>query len=93
MVKFFFEIHDPTEKNQQGPDRGLQYRSAAFYFSLEQKQIIMQWVNELKQLGYDVMTEVTPVSLFYPAEAYHQNYYQRTQGQPYCHSYTKRFKD
>lgn len=91
LAKIFFEIHDPTQFNRQGPDVGIQYRSEIFYLSENQKLIAEKLINILKEKGLDVKTKLTPATTFYPAEAYHQDYYQRKGTQPYCHIYTKRF--
>lgn len=91
LAKLFFEIHDPTQWNHQGPDWGEQYRSAVFYRSEEQKKITESLIDLLKQKGYSVVTEVKPASVFYPAEKYHQDYYDHKGSTPYCHGYTKRF--
>jgi len=91
LTKNFFEIHDPTQKNRQGPDIGHQYRSAVFYNSSEQKQITEKLIEILKNSGYDVVTELMPSGKFYPAEDYHQDYYDKKGSLPYCHGYTKRF--
>lgn len=91
LARLFFEIHDPTQLNRQGPDIGEQYRSAVFYVNMEQKQITERLVQELFKKGFDVQTEITQASDFYFAEDYHQDYYDKTGKQPYCHSYTKRF--
>lgn len=92
VAKYFFEIHDPTQMNGQGPDLGEQYLSVIFYFNNVQKNVATQLIMLLKQNGYDVATVLRPVSVFWPAEKYHQNYYQKTGKQPYCHHYEKRFK-
>lgn len=92
LIKYFFEIHDPTEENRQGPDIGLQYQSAIFYYHDAQKDIAVRLHNQLKSLGYHVKTKILPVSIFWQAEDYHQNYYQKTKKEPYCHHYVKRFK-
>lgn len=91
LTKFFFEIHDPTEKDRQGPDRGTQYRSGIYYLTEKQKETALKLKSELEKKGYAVMTEILPAMRFYPAEAYHQNYYEKTGKEPYCHVYTKRF--
>jgi len=87
----FFEIHDPTQPNGQGPDIGSQYRSAAYYFTETQKSILEDLLAQLKRNGYAAVTEVLPATVFYPAEKYHQNYYEKTGKEPYCHRRTERF--
>lgn len=91
LVKLFFEIHDPTQENHQGPDFGNQYRSEVFFSTPEEKTIIHKLIKKLKTKGYNVVTQITTASKFYPAETYHQDYYLKTGKQPYCHKYTKRF--
>jgi len=91
LAKYFFEIHDPTQLNRQGPDAGERYRSEIFYISSEQKGIAERLINILKSKGYNVVTLLTPASAFYPAENYHQRYYEKTGKRPYCHIYTPRF--
>lgn len=91
LARLFFEIHDPTQVNRQGPDIGDQYRSAVFYKSEEQKKIAEKLIALLETKGYNVATEVKPASKFWKAEEYHQNHYERNGGTPYCHKYTKRF--
>ncbi len=91
LAKLFFEIHDPTQLNRQGPDVGEQYRSAIFYTDEKQKATALKLIEILQQKGYRVVTKVEPAAMFWPAEDYHQDYYQRTGKQPYCHFYTKRF--
>ncbi len=91
LTKKFFEIHDPTQSNRQGPDVGNQYRSEIFYTNLKQKEIAKELIQLLKDKGYDIQTKLTAASHFYAAESYHQEYYTRTGGMPYCHIYTKRF--
>jgi peptide methionine sulfoxide reductase msrA/msrB len=91
VARLFFEIHDPTEWNHQGPDWGEQYRSAVFYRNEEQKKITEKLIAELKANGYQVVTEVKPAKTFWKAEAYHQDYYDRKGTTPYCHGFVKRF--
>lgn len=91
LAKLFFETHDPTQVNGQGPDIGLQYRSEIFYLDNEQKEIALALIEELKGKGYKVATGVTAAGKFWPAEAYHQDYYLEKKGTPYCHIYKKRF--
>lgn len=91
LAKVFFEIHDPTQKNRQGPDRGEQYRSAVFYLNEDQKRVTEELIAKLKKNGYAVVTEVEPAGTFWPAEEYHQDYYFRKGSEPYCHARVKRF--
>lgn len=91
LAKAFFEIHDPTQKGGQGPDIGPQYRSVAFYFTEKQKAILEELILELKRKGCFAVTEVLPAGSFYPAEKYHQHYYQNTGKEPYCHRRVIRF--
>lgn len=91
LAKLFFEIHDPTQLNFQGPDVGDQYRSEVFYFDDNQKQIAEKLIKILKDKGYHVVTKLTKATKFYNAEDYHQDYYNKTGGTPYCHIYKKRF--
>ncbi|MEA2077860.1 MAG: bifunctional methionine sulfoxide reductase B/A protein [Candidatus Marinimicrobia bacterium] len=91
LAKMFFEIHDPEQKNGQGPDIGKQYRSAVFYRDEEQKAISKKLINQLKDNGYKVATKILPAETFYTAEEYHQDYYARRGKLPYCHGYVKRF--
>lgn len=92
LAKYFFEIHDPTQTNGQGPDIGQQYQSVIFYYDEIQKHITEMLIAELKKNGYSIATQVLPVKTFWPAEKYHQDYYSKTGKQPYCHHYVKRFK-
>ncbi len=91
LCKFFLEIHDPTQRDRQGPDVGTQYRSAIFHFTDEQKAIAEKLLRELRRRGYDVQTALEPFARFWNAEEYHQDYYERKGTQPYCHGYVKRF--
>lgn len=86
LVQVFFGSHDPTSLNQQGPDRGTQYRSIAFYKNAAEKKIIENYVKALEDnTVYDrpIVTEITPFSKFYDAEDYHQDYEKRNPNNPY----------
>jgi peptide methionine sulfoxide reductase msrA/msrB len=91
LAKYFFEIHDPTQANGQGPDIGEQYLSAVFYGSDEEKATAEKLIGILEDKGYDVATRVLPAGEFWKAEDYHQDYYERKGHQPYCHAYKRRF--
>lgn len=91
LAKFFFEIHDPTQQNGQGPDIGEQYHSAIFYNNDTEKKIAGKLIKILKAKGFNVVTKILPVSTFWEAEEYHQNYYDRKKQKPYCHFYQKKF--
>lgn len=87
ILEVFFTIHDPTTLNRQGSDIGPQYRSAIFYRSEEQKKTarkVMQELQAKKVWENPIVTEVTPLSEFFPAEEYHQEYFARNSFQPYC---------
>ena len=91
LTKLFFEIHDFTQVNRQGPDIGDQYRSEIFYLNENQKIIVDSIIKTLKDKNYKVATKVTLAGIFWKAEGYHQNYYGKTGGQPYCHIRKKIF--
>lgn len=91
LARLFFEIHDPTQVDRQGPDIGDQYRSEVFYTTPQQKLITEKLIGELKAKGYRIVTKVTPATTFWKAEDYHQDYYGKTGKTPYCHRYVKRF--
>ncbi len=93
VLKRFFEIHDFSQKDGQGPDIGLQYRSAVFYADETQKKQAEQIMEWLRQKGYVVATQLLPQKPFYPAEDYHQRYYERTGKQPYCHRHRPIFQN
>ncbi len=86
LAKLFVEIHDPTQINGQGPDLGRQYRSEIFYSNEKQKKSIEQLIKILKSKGTKIATRSTKADSFWPAENYHQDYYQNNGHQPYCHS-------
>ena len=91
LSKLFFQIHDPTQIDGQGPDIGRQYRSAIFYIDDDQKNTAKDLIELLKGKGYKVATEFIKADRFWNAESYHQNYYSKTDKYPYCHSFVKRF--
>jgi peptide methionine sulfoxide reductase msrA/msrB len=91
LVGLFFEIHDFSQENGQGPDIGEQYKSAVFYRNENQKKAAEKIVNFLKKKGYRVATQLLPAKPFYKAEAYHQDYYAKNGKQPYCHIRKKLF--
>lgn len=91
LAHYFFEIHDPTQLNRQGPDIGSQYRSAVFYHNEQQKQISEKLIDELKTLGYKVVTQIEPAGPFYPAEDYHQDYLNKHPQRSSCHVRVPRF--
>ena len=83
----FWKLHDPTTLNRQGADVGTQYRSAVFYHSPEQREVAEKLKKELDESGEfnsSIVTEITPYSMFYSAEKYHENYYNSNRGQGYC---------
>ena len=86
LVKVFFGSHDPTTKNRQGPDRGAEYRSIAFYKTPQQQKFIKNYIKKLEQKGtYNkkIVTEVVPFTKFWIAEDYHQDYEKRHPNNPY----------
>ena len=87
LLAVFFTIHDPTSLNRQGADVGTQYRSVIFYHSPEQKataEAVMRELEGEKLWGKPIVTELAPYTVFYPAEQYHQEYFQRNPYQGYC---------
>ena len=87
LLEVFFAIHDPTTLNRQGGDVGTQYRSAVFYHTPAQREAAEQLMAELTADGVwdaPLVTEVVPLERFYPAEEYHQDYFERNPFQPYC---------
>lgn len=93
LAKLFFEIHDPTQSNGQGPDIGSQYLSAVFVANEAERQTVEKLIAKLQQNGFKVATKILSASEFYRAEEQHQDYYKRHNKAPYCHGYVKRFKD
>ena len=91
LAKAFFEIHDPTQTNGQGPDIGSQYLSAIFVNNDEEQKIINKLITILEEKGLKVATKILAKSEFYKAEDYHQDHYEKKGSKPYCHAYVKRF--
>lgn len=91
LVRAFFESHDPSTLNQQGPDKGTQYRSAIFYQNETEKQLSLAYIKELKVKGTykTITTEVAPFSVFYPAEFYHQDYEKKNPNNGYIQAVSK----
>jgi len=86
-LEVFWKSHDLTTLNRQGNDVGPQYHSTIFYHNEEQKQKAEKYKDELDKSGVfnmPIVTEITPFSVFYPVEKYHQNYYNENGSQPYC---------
>ncbi len=87
LLRIFFTIHDPTTPNRQGADVGPQYRSILLPATEEQHRIAERVLREVDAAGLwsrPIVTEIAPLSVFYPAEAYHQEYFRRNPGKPYC---------
>ena len=91
LCKLFFEIHDPAQTDGVGPDLGPQYRSCIFYRNESQRQTAERVMQLLRNKGNEVNTLLLPEETFYIGEAYHQHYYEKTGGEPYCHMRTKKF--
>lgn len=91
LCKLFFEIHDPAQTDGIGPDLGPQYRSAIFYIDEKQKQEAEAVIELLRSKGHKVNTKLRPAELFWKAEDYHQHYYEKKGGEPYCHLRIKKF--
>lgn len=87
LLDVFFTIHDPTTLNRQGNDVGPQYRSIILYHTEEQKRIAEETIRQFdaeKRWPHPIVTEVVPLEAFYPAEDYHQRYFEKNPAQPYC---------
>lgn len=87
LLSVFWQTHDPTTLNRQGNDIGTQYRSVIFYISEQQKQLAEKYKAQLDSsgaFGAPVVTEISAAGEYYPAEEYHQNYYNQNGSQPYC---------
>jgi peptide-methionine (S)-S-oxide reductase len=88
LLDVFWKMHNPTTPNRQGPDRGSQYRSVIFYYNSEQKrlaQLSKEKLEQSKQYKSPIVTEIIPASEFYPAEEYHQRYFEKRGVNPTCH--------
>ena len=87
LLEVFFTLHDPTQLNRQGNDVGTQYRSAIFWHTPEQKseaEAVIAGMTSAKQFGAPIVTELSEATTFYPAEDYHQGYFEQNPHQPYC---------
>ncbi|HEX7450319.1 MAG TPA: peptide-methionine (S)-S-oxide reductase MsrA [Pirellulales bacterium] len=87
LLEVFWKTHDPTTLNQQGPDFGTQYRSAIFYHNDDQKELAEHYKKELDAehaFRKPIVTEISKFTVFYPAEPYHQDYYEHHKGESYC---------
>ena len=87
ILEIFFVIHDPTSLNRQGNDAGTQYRSGIYYETPEQKQVAEDFIREAGQdnaFGKSIVTEVLPLENYWPAESYHQDYFENNPDQGYC---------
>jgi peptide methionine sulfoxide reductase msrA/msrB len=84
LIKYFFEIHDFTQIDRQGPDIGNQYRSVIFHTTEQQKDIAEKLKKKLEK-NYEVATKIEKAKTFWLAEGYHQRYYEKTKHSPYCH--------
>ncbi|HLT37619.1 MAG TPA: peptide-methionine (S)-S-oxide reductase MsrA [Enhygromyxa sp.] len=93
IARRFFEIHDPTQADGQGPDIGPEYLSAVFVTNKEQRAVVEQLIERLNDRGYAVVTQIRPVVKFWLAEDYHQDWYAKKREQPYCHAPVDRFGD
>ena len=91
MLKLYYETHDFEQVGGQGPDIGEQYQSVVFYMNDEQKAMVEKYIQLLNNKGYKVATELRPAPEFWEAEDYHQEYYDKKNGTPYCHAYRKIF--
>ena len=91
LAKLYFNTHDPTQLNRQGPDIGTQYRTEIFYTNEAQKTTAEKLIGILKAKGLKVVTALSKAGKFWEAEEYHQNYYRKKGGTPYCHIYQEKF--
>ena len=88
LLEIFFVVHDPTQLNRQGHDMGTQYRSGIYFTTPEQQQVAQDLIREMSQDkvfgGAPIVTEVQPLAAYWPAEAYHQDFFERNPNQGYC---------
>lgn len=91
LLKLYYETHDFEQVGGQGPDIGEQYQSVVFYTSETQKRMVEKYIGILKEKGFKVATQLRPAPEFWKAEDYHQEYYEKKHGTPYCHIYRKIF--
>jgi peptide-methionine (S)-S-oxide reductase len=87
LLEIFFVVHDPTQLNGQGNDQGTQYRSGIYYTTPEQKEAaedLVRWMGQEKVYGRPVVTEVEPLANYWPAEEYHQDFFEKNPSQGYC---------
>ena len=91
LCKVFFEIHDPAQTDGVGPDIGPQYRSEIFDMNEKQKRIAEEVIELLRSKGHEVNTILRPEEKFWEGEEYHQDYYNKTGDEPYCHIRVKKF--
>lgn len=91
LCKVFFEMHDPAQTDGVGPDIGPQYRSCIFYADEHQHTLALEVIDLLKSKGYEVNTLLLPAGNFWIGEEYHQKYYEKTGGEPYCHMRIRKF--
>ncbi|WP_367608079.1 bifunctional methionine sulfoxide reductase B/A protein [Legionella sp. W05-934-2] len=89
----FFNIHDPSQSTGQGPDRGPQYRSAIFFHNDQQAQIAKSLCLKLEEKGIQLATQLLAAQPFWPAEQYHQDFYEKQGHKPYCHSFVERLPE
>jgi peptide methionine sulfoxide reductase msrA/msrB len=91
LAKAFFEIHDPTQKDGQGPDIGSQYLSAVFVKNNKERKTVEKLIKILEGKGLKISTKIIDGETFYKAEDYHQDHYEKKGTKPYCHAFVKRF--
>ncbi|MFZ4581731.1 MAG: peptide-methionine (S)-S-oxide reductase MsrA, partial [Paludibacter sp.] len=91
LVKLYYETHNFEQIGGQGPDIGPQYQSVVFYVNENQKAIVEKYIKILSNKGFKPATLLKPATVFWAAEDYHQEYYDKKNGTPYCHIYRKLF--